>query len=81
MVDHQLKKTKALASCCHDENSTFTGDLPHQDVHDHTGSSDSTLKMFLPALVSMTLLLSAVAFDHFFFKLGSMDGCEWVGMY
>ena len=68
MVDHQLKKDQSTASCCHDENSNFTGDLAHQDMHDHTGSSDSTLKMFLPALVSMTLLLSAVAFDHFFFQ-------------
>jgi Cd2+/Zn2+-exporting ATPase len=41
----------------HDEHA---GD----DGHDHSGGSDNTLKMFLPAIISLALLLIAIAFDN-----------------
>jgi Zn2+/Cd2+-exporting ATPase len=36
------------------------------DGHDHSTSSDSTFKMFLPAIISLALLLIAIAFDNWF---------------
>jgi Zn2+/Cd2+-exporting ATPase len=36
------------------------------DGHDHTGVSDSTFKMFLPSIISLVLLLIAIAFDNYF---------------
>lgn len=35
------------------------------DGHTHSGGSDSTLKMFLPAIISLALLLVAIAFDYY----------------
>jgi Cd2+/Zn2+-exporting ATPase len=43
--------------------------------HDHLNSNESTLKMFLPAIISSALLLIAVAFDNFFPQTWFMD---WV---
>jgi len=34
------------------------------DGHDHSGGSDNTFKMFLPAVISLVLLLLAIAFDN-----------------
>lgn len=34
------------------------------DGHDHSGGSDNTFKMFLPAIISLVLLLLAIAFDN-----------------
>jgi Zn2+/Cd2+-exporting ATPase len=36
------------------------------DGHDHSGGSDSTFKMFLPSVISLVLLLIAIAFDNYF---------------
>ncbi|MDZ4331151.1 MAG: heavy metal translocating P-type ATPase, partial [Flavobacterium sp.] len=36
---------------------------------DHSGGNESTLKMFLPALISFTLLLIAIAFDNYFTQI------------
>ncbi|MDX1904015.1 MAG: heavy metal translocating P-type ATPase [Thermonemataceae bacterium] len=43
----------------HEEN----GD---DDGHDHSGGNDSTFKMFVPAIISLVLLLIAVVFDNWF---------------
>ncbi|MCU0423758.1 MAG: cadmium-translocating P-type ATPase [Bacteroidia bacterium] len=35
------------------------------DGHDHSSSNDSTLKMFLPSVISLVLLLAAIALDNY----------------
>ena len=37
-----------------------------EDEHDHSGGSESTFKMFLPSVISLVLLLIAIAFDNYF---------------
>ncbi|NOT38235.1 MAG: cadmium-translocating P-type ATPase [Saprospiraceae bacterium] len=37
-----------------------------EDGHDHSKSNDSVVKMFLPAMLSLCLLLIAIAFDNYF---------------
>lgn len=34
------------------------------DGHDHSGSNQTTLQMFLPAIISLVLLFAAIAFDN-----------------
>jgi Cd2+/Zn2+-exporting ATPase len=36
-----------------------------EDGHDHSGGSDSTFKMFVPAIISLVLLLVAIALDSY----------------
>ena len=36
------------------------------DGHDHTGNNENTFKMFLPAIISLVLLLLAIGLDHYF---------------
>jgi Zn2+/Cd2+-exporting ATPase len=36
------------------------------DGHDHSGGSDSAFKMFLPSIISLVLLLVALALDNYF---------------
>ncbi|GGD47924.1 cadmium/zinc/cobalt-transporting ATPase [Emticicia aquatilis] len=66
MVAHkQLKKEHKEVGCCaidepkHDEHSD-------DDGHDHSGGNESTFKMFLPAIISLALLLIAIALDNYF---------------
>lgn len=40
------------------------GEHSDDDGHDHSGGSDNTFKMFLPAIISLVLLLLAIAFDN-----------------
>ena len=37
-----------------------------EDEHDHEGSKQTTFQMFLPAIISFSLLLIAIAFDYLF---------------
>ncbi|MBL0303241.1 MAG: cadmium-translocating P-type ATPase [Cytophagaceae bacterium] len=37
-----------------------------EDGHDHSKGNDSVIKMFLPAMISLCLLLIAIAFDNYF---------------
>ncbi len=34
--------------------------------HDHSGEAKSTFQMFLPSMISLVLLLTAIAFDYYF---------------
>jgi Zn2+/Cd2+-exporting ATPase len=36
------------------------------DGHDHSGGRDSTFSMFIPSIISVVLLLSAIGMDHYF---------------
>ena len=44
----------------HDHDHEHSGD----DGHDHNGGSESTIKLFLPAIISFVLLIIAIAFDN-----------------
>ena len=35
------------------------------DEHDHSSGNESTIKMFLPAIISLVVLLSGIALDNF----------------
>ena len=37
-----------------------------EDGHDHSKGNDSVVKMFLPTMISLCLLLIAIAFDNYF---------------
>ena len=65
IANKQLKKELKEVGCCatdepqHNEHSA-------EDGHDHSSDSDSTFKMFLPAIISLVLLLIAIALDIWF---------------
>ena len=79
VANKQLKKEHKEVGCCaidepkHDEHSD-------DDGHDHSGGNESTFKMFLPAIISLALLLIAIALDLFpsivVYRLGS-DYLVW----
>ena len=74
IADKQVKKKSKKESCCsiehddtkakkivkdqhnHDEHSD-------DDGHDHSGGTQTTFQMFLPAVISFVLLLIAIGFD------------------
>jgi len=57
------RKTDIHTGCCstHKEH-----DHSNDDAHDHSGGNDSLMVMFLPAIISFILLLTAIAFDNYF---------------
>src|SRR5690606_4588340 len=38
----------------------------HDHGHDHSGTGDNIFKMFMPAVISIVLLLAGIAMDHWF---------------
>jgi len=48
----------------HSHDDGHDNDHEEGDGHDHSGSNQTTLQMFLPAIVSFVLLLVAIAFDN-----------------
>ena len=59
-----VKRTNEDDGCCSQKESENHSDDDHD--HDHSNESDSVFKMFLPSILSLFLLLSAIAFDNFF---------------
>ena len=65
IANKQLKKEHKEVGCCatdeplHNEHSD-------DDEHNHSTGSDSTFKMFFPAILSLVLLIIAIAFDNYF---------------
>ncbi|MFV8342920.1 heavy metal translocating P-type ATPase [Flavobacterium sp. XS2P39] len=59
-------KTDNETGCCstHKEPENHSDDDGHD--HDHSGGNESTFKMFLPAIISLCLLLIAIVFDNYF---------------
>lgn len=56
-------KTDKQTGCCSThEETTHTDD----DGHDHSGTNQSTFQLFLPAIISLALLLIAIGFDNYF---------------
>lgn len=71
IADASLKnKAKKKDSCCDtddDHKDEHSDDDGHDhDVHDHGGGNQSTLQMFLPAIISFGLLLIAIVLDNYF---------------
>jgi Cd2+/Zn2+-exporting ATPase len=70
VANKQLKKEHNQVSCCTTDASSRdhskAGEHSDEDGHDHSGDQDSTYKMFLPAIISLILLLIAIGFDHYF---------------
>ena len=64
-LDEKTVKTKSNNSgcCSHDSENHSHGD---EDDHDHSNGSDSVFKMFLPSIISLSLLLLAISFDNYF---------------
>jgi Cd2+/Zn2+-exporting ATPase len=50
----------------HSKHDGHNHDHEEGDGHDHSGSSQTTLQMFLPAIISLLLLFAAIAFDNWF---------------
>ena len=55
----------ALLKEGHSENDGHDHDHEEGDGHDHEGSNQTTLQMFTPPIISLALLLVAIAFDYY----------------
>lgn len=62
-------------TCCNQQEKIYTKagaeDLlkeqhNHNDGHNHSGGKQSTFRMFIPSIISLSLLLIAITFDNFF---------------
>ena len=53
------KKSKDPGCCSHDESENHSDD-------EHSNGSESVFKMFLPSIISLLLLLTAIVFDNYF---------------
>jgi Cd2+/Zn2+-exporting ATPase len=58
-------KTDKQSGCCTVDDKSEHSDNDAHD-HDHSQQSESTFRMFLPAIISFTLLLVAIGFDNYF---------------
>lgn len=61
-----MKKAKMKDSCCDTDDDHKDEHSDDGDEHDHGSESQSTLQMFLPAIISLVLLLIAIALDNYF---------------
>lgn len=57
-------KTDKQTGCCSTDNKPENHS--DDDGHDHLEANQSSFQMFLPAIVSLTLLLIAIGFDSYF---------------
>ena len=53
----------ALLKDGHSEQDGHNHDHEDGDGHDHSGGSQTTLQMFLPAIISLILLFAAIAYQ------------------
>lgn len=65
IANKQLKKVHNDIGCCATDEPKHI-EHSDDDGHDHTGGNKTTLQMFLPAIISFTLLMLAIAFDNWF---------------
>lgn len=56
-------KTDKQSECCSTHNDHSHS---NHDDHDHSATSESLLQMFLPAAISLVMLLVSLGFDNFF---------------
>ncbi|HEX9151546.1 MAG TPA: heavy metal translocating P-type ATPase, partial [Flavobacterium sp.] len=60
-------KANEPASCC-SSDAEREDHSDHDHDHDHYKGNDSIFKMFLPAIISLLLLVTAIVFDNYFFQ-------------
>lgn len=70
-MEHQHKyDANGIQTCCTLEEKINKKTEHHSDDdghdHDHSNAEKSTFQMFLPAIISFTLLLVAIGFDNYF---------------
>jgi len=70
-MEHQHKyDANGIQTCCTLEEKINKKTEHHSDDdghdHDHSSEEKSTFQMFLPAIISFTLLLVAIGFDNYF---------------
>ncbi|MFV8326939.1 heavy metal translocating P-type ATPase [Flavobacterium sp. ZS1P14] len=60
------RKTDNQTGCCstHNEPENHSDDDEHD--HDHSGGEQTIFQMFLPAIISFSLLIIAIGFDNYF---------------
>ena len=56
---------KELLKNGHSQDDGHDHDHEESDGHDHSASNQTTMQMFLPAMISLALLLVAIAFDYY----------------
>ena len=75
IADKQLKREHKEVSCCATDEPVIKhakddghGHEEHSDEegHDHSGGNQTTLQMFMPSVISLVLLLVAIALDNYF---------------
>ena len=59
-----VNKTREDVGCCSHDESENHADDDHD--HDHSNGNGTVFKMFLPSILSLLLLLTAIAFDNYF---------------
>jgi len=64
IANQQLKKEHKEVGCCATDEPN-NDEHTEEDGHDHSPSSDGTLQMFLPAIISLVLLLIAIGLDNY----------------
>jgi Zn2+/Cd2+-exporting ATPase len=68
VADKSLKLKAKKESCCDtDDHNDHEEEHSDDDGHDHSGDeSQSTFQLFLPAIISFSLLIIAIALDNYF---------------
>ncbi|MDP1817771.1 MAG: heavy metal translocating P-type ATPase [Leadbetterella sp.] len=65
IVNKQLKKEHKKVGCCSTDEPK-KNEHTDDDGHNHSRENDNTFKMFLPAIISLVLLLIAIGLDNYF---------------
>ncbi|PWA07151.1 heavy metal translocating P-type ATPase [Flavobacterium psychrotolerans] len=60
------RETNKQTECCTTHNEPENH--PEHDGHDHSGTDQTIIQMFLPAIISFIVLLIAIAFDNYFLQ-------------
>lgn len=65
ITNKQLKKEHKEVGCC-STDEPIHNEHSYEDGYYHSSGNDNTFKMFLPAIISLVLLLIAIGFDNLF---------------
>lgn len=71
--DNQLKKQHKEVGCCSTDEPVFIQAKTEEGKHDHSSGNSNTFNIFLPALISLILLLVAIGLDTYFPKTWFTD--------
>lgn len=62
----ELLNDKSSAEAEHEHDHEHEDEDDHEHDHDHSGGNQTKMQMFLPAIISFSLLMLAIAFDYYF---------------